>query len=223
MEQQKTLTEAEREAIALKHKRRILELGIPIFGMPPEDELEEFGGSVAFLPDPNAEARAGGAERGLAKSEEFRQRILDASTRLLQAAPRPDEGRPHHRKPGDLHRTARRLRGREVDLPDPALDREAEAAAFDRYANFEKAKIALGKEMNAVRNEVAAGLFPLLMTLLRFARDVLHVLKEWAKEDPEGPATAYFRDFNRTWRQSSARSRGKRRNERRPSLFKMSS
>ena len=209
MEQQKKkLTEAEREAIALKYKRRIIELGIPIFGVPPAEELEEFGNVVQFH-DPHAAERAEAVARSKEKSKEFEQRILDSTIQLLAAAPRPDEGRPNHRKPGDLRRTAERLRTCEVDLPDPSLDREAEADAFDRYANFELAQIALGKQIGAVRNEVGAKLLPVLMTLMAFAQDVLHVLKEWAREDPEGPAAGYFRDFNRAWRQGTAKPRGR--------------
>ena len=208
MQQKKQLTPEEREAIALKYKRRILELGIPIFGMPPESELEEYGANVVPFSDPNAETRAAAAERSRAKSQEFLRRIIDATIELSEAAPPPDQGRPHHRKPGDLHRTAERLLAGEVDLPE-GFDRVEEAASFDQHAEFEKQKIAFGREMDAVANEAAAGLLPVLMTLLAFAQDVLHVLKAWAQEDPDGPGAGYYRDFNRAWRQSTGRSRGR--------------
>src|SRR5947209_7485234 len=141
MDQQKKLTQAERDAITEKYQRRIIELGTPIFG--PPDALT--------ISEPNA------------KSQEFQRRIVDATIQLMEAAPPPDEETPPHRRPGDLNRTAARLRAGEVDLPDPTLDREQEAASFDRHADFARAEIAFGHEMDAVAAEALTGLLPVLM------------------------------------------------------------
>lgn len=90
MEQQKKkLTEAEREAIALKYKRRIIELGIPIFGVPPEEELEEFGGNVVPFHDPHAEERAEAVERSREKSKEFQLRAWECAARQMRTATPP--------------------------------------------------------------------------------------------------------------------------------------
>lgn len=204
MAQQKKLTDAEREAITAKYQRLIIELGTPIFGPPDEGEL---GPDVLPFPDPNAEARAMAVERGRAKAEEFERRIIDATIRLFEAAPPPDEEAPPHRKPGHLNRTAERLRAGEVDLPDPDLDREEVAASLDRYAAFEREELAFGQEMNAVTNEALDGLIPILLALKDFAVGALMIVKQWAQEDPEGPAAGYYREMNRAWRQGFGRSR----------------
>lgn len=111
-----------------------------------------------------------------------------------------------HRKPGDLNRTAERLRAGEVDLPD-GFDREEEAALFDRHADFAREEIAFGHEMDAVAIESLTGLLPVLLALKDFGRELLHVLKEWAQEDPDGPGAGYYRDFNRAVRQGAGRAR----------------
>ena len=205
MDQKKKLTDAEREAIAAKYQRRIIELGTPIFG-PPEEE-GECGPNVVPFPDPDAEARAIAAERSRAKSQEFERRIIDATIQLLEAAPPIDEEAPPHRKPGDLNRTAERLRAGEVDLPDPDLDREEVAASLDRHAEFARAKLSFGEEMDAVAYEAITGLLPVVLALKDFAIGVLHIAKQWAEEDPDGPAADYYRDLNRAWRQGAGRSR----------------
>jgi len=190
MHQKMKLTEAEREAIAAKYQRRIIELGTPIFG-PPDGDL-----NIVPFADP--------------KSQEFQRRIMDATLGLLEAAPPLDEETPPHRKPGDLNRTAERLRAGEVDLPDPSLDREEVAASFDKHAEFARKKVAFGAEMDAVANEALAGLLPVLLALKDFATELLQIVKEWAREDPDGPAAGYFRDMNRAWRQGAGRA-GRRR------------
>jgi hypothetical protein len=188
MHQKKILTTAQREAITAKYQRRIIELGIPLFG-PPDDEE---------LPAPNA------------KSQELQQRILDATIQLLETeAPPADEEAPRHRKPGDLVRTAERLRAEEVDLPDPSLDREEIAASLEKHAHFERAQVAFGNEMDAVTIEALEGLFPILVALREFVVDVFHVVKEWAEEDPDGPAGEYYQEMKRAWRKGAGRSRGK--------------
>ena len=191
MDQKKKLTDAEREAITAKYERRIIELGTPIFGPPDE----------------GAEARAIATEQSRAKSQEFERRIIDATIQLLEAAPPLDEEPPPHRRPGELNRTAERLRAGEVDLPDPDLDREEVAASLDRHAEFERKKVAFGGEMDSVANEAIAGLLPVVLALKAFATELLHIVKEWAQEDPEGPAAGYYRDMNRAWRQGAGRSR----------------
>lgn len=206
MEQQKKLTDAEREAIAAKYQRRIIELGTPIFGPPEEAEL---GPNVLPFPDPDAEARAIAAERSRAKAKEFQLRIIDATIELLEAAPPLDEEPPPHRRPSELNRTAERLRAGEVDLPDPDLDRFEVADSLDRHAEFERTKVAFGSEMDAVAYEALTGLLPVLLALKDFAAEVMKVVKEWAREDPDGPAAGYYRDLNRAWRQGAGRSRGK--------------
>src|SRR5437763_1408959 len=128
MDEKKKLTEEERAAIAAKYKRRIIELGTPLFGSA--ERWFVLGPDVEAIPDPYAEARAVAAEQSRAKSEEFLQRITDATIHLMEAAPPVDEEPPQHRKPGDLSRTAERLRAGKVDLPDPALDREEVAASL---------------------------------------------------------------------------------------------
>jgi hypothetical protein len=193
MEQKRKLTDAEREAIAAKYQRRIIELGTPIFGPLMEDG--EGAPNIVPFADP--------------KSQELERRIIDATIRLLETAPPADEETPPHRKPGDLNRTAERLRAGEVDLPDPDLDREEVAASFDRHADFARAKIAFGQEMDAVTEEALAGLLPILLALKDFAADLLNVVKQWAREDPDGPAVEYYREMNRAWRQGAGRSRGK--------------
>ena len=205
MDQQKKLTDAEREAIAAKYQRRIIELGTPIFGPPDEDEV--LGLDVLPFPDPNAEARAMAVERGRAKTLEFERRIIDATIQLFEAAPPRDEEAPPHRKPGHLNRTAERIRAGEVDLPDPDLDREEVAASFDRHAEFEREQLAFGKEMDAVTNEALDGLIPVLLALKDFMAGVLNIVKQWAQEDPDGPAAGYYRELNRAWRQGVGRSR----------------
>jgi hypothetical protein len=189
MHEQKKLTEAEREAIAAKYQRRIIELGTPIFGPPEED-----GAILVSSPDP--------------KAQELQLRIIDATIQLLEAAPPQDEETPHHRKPGDLHRTADRLREGEVDLPD-GFDREEAAAAFDRHAQFEEEKIAFGHEMDAVALEALAGLLPILERVNTFVFDVFHEMKRWAEEDPDGPGVGYYQEMARAWRKGAGRSRGK--------------
>lgn len=189
MDQKKQLTAEEREAITAKYQRRILELGTPIFGPPEESEAT----NVVSFPNP--------------KPQELQRRIIDATIELLEAAPPEDEETPHHRKPGDLHRTAERLREGDVDLPDPTLDREAVADSFDQHAEFERQKIAFGHEMDAVAVEALEGLLPILETLKNFAIDVLHEMKRWAEEDPDGPGAEYYRAMDRAWRQGAGRSR----------------
>jgi hypothetical protein len=193
MDQKKRLTDAEREAITAKYQRRIIELGTPLFGPPDE----------------GPEARTIATEQSRAKSQEFEQRIIDAAIQLLEAAPPLDEEPPPHRRPGELNRTAERLRAGEVDLPDPDLDREEVAASLDRHAEFERKKVAFGGEMDAVTNEALDGLLPVILALKDYATELLHIVKEWAQEDPEGPAAGYFRDLNRAWRQGAGRSRGR--------------
>lgn len=207
MKQMKKLTEAEREAITAKYQRRIIELGIPIFGMPDEAELAELN-VVGPFDDPNAEERAIRAERGRAKSAEFQRRIVNATIEMLEALPPEYDGPPKHRKPGDLNRTAERLRNNEVDLAD-GFDREEEAALLDQHAEFERAKIEFGHNMDAVALEALNGLLPILEAVKKFATDVFHLIKEWAREDPEGPAAGYYAELNRAWRQGAGRSRGR--------------
>lgn len=181
----KQLTDAERDAITAKYERRVIELGESIFG-----PMEEVGHRP-----PNE------------KSVEFERRIIDATIQLLEAAPPDYAGTAPHRKPGDLNRTAERLRAGEVDLPDPTLDREETAALFDRHAQFARSEIAFGQEMDAVANEAAAGLLPILMTLKEFVIDLTHLMKEWAQEDPDGPGAGYYRDFNRALKKGEGRTR----------------
>jgi hypothetical protein len=92
MQQQpkKILTQEERDAITAKYQRRIIELGIPIFGPPAEGEL---GPDVLPFPDPHAEERAAAAAQGRAKAQELQDRIVEATIQLLEAAPPPDESR----------------------------------------------------------------------------------------------------------------------------------
>ncbi len=194
MQQKKILTQAERDAIAAKYQRRILDLGTAVFGPLEESEASEASNVVPF-PDP--------------KAQEFQLRIIDATIQLLEAAPPEDEETPHHRKPGDLHRTAERLREGEVDLPDPTLDREAIADSFDQHAQFEKQKIAFGHEMDAVALEALEGLLPILETVKNFALDVFHEVKRWAEEDPDGPAAEYYQQMNRARREGAGRSRSR--------------
>jgi hypothetical protein len=196
MDEKRKLTDAEREAIAAKYQRRILELGTAVFG-PPEVAEGEPASNVLPFPDPNAE-----------KAQELERRIIDATIQLLEAAPPEDEVTPPNRKPGDLHRTAERLRAEEVDLPDPDLDREKAAASFDQHAAFEKQKIAFGREMDAVTLEALEGLVPILEAVKKLALDLFHEVKRWAEEDPEGPAAEYYRELYRAWRQGAGRSRG---------------
>lgn len=186
MHQKKILTEAERDAITAKYQRRILELGTAVFG-PPDEVIEER--------EPNA------------KAQELQRRIMDASIQFLEAAPADYVGTAPHRKPGDLNRTAERLRGEEVDLPD-GFDREEEAALLEEHAEFARAEIDFGHEMDAVALEALTGLLPILETVRKFVIDILHVVKEWAQEDPEGPGAEYYRELNRAWRQGAGRSRG---------------
>ena len=202
----KILTQAERDAITAKYQRRLIELGIPLFGLPEEGELAPELGAFS---DPDADARAIGRERGRAKAEEFQRRILDATIQLLET-PRPpaDEETPPHRKPGELNRTAERIRLSEVDLPDPALDREQVAASFDAHAELERAKIAFGQQMDAVTLEAIAGLLPILEAVKSFALDVFHEVKRWAEEDPDGPGAEMYEQLNRAWRKGAGRSRG---------------
>jgi hypothetical protein len=209
MHQKKNLTTAEREAITAKYQRRIIELGIGLFG-PPDEGEETFGANVVPFPDPNAEAHAAAAERSQAKAHEFQCRIIDATIQLLETeAPPLDEEAPPHRKPGDLIRTADRLRTHDVDLPDPTLDREEVAASLDTHAKFEKAKVAFGAKMDAVALEAITGLLPILEAVKIFVLDVFHVIKEWAQEDPDGPGAELYRDMNRAWRKGAGRSRGR--------------
>ena len=205
MQQKKILTQAERDAITAKYQRRIIELGIPIFGPPDEGEL---GPNVLPFPDPHADERTAAAEEGRAKAQELQDRIVDATIQLLEAAPPPDELRPAHRKPGDLDRTAARLRAGEVDLPE-GFDREEVAASFDAHANFARKEIAYGQEMEAVALEALTGLLPVLEALKNFALDVFHEVKRWAEEDPDGPGADLYRDLNRAWRKGAGRSRGR--------------
>ena len=193
MHQKKQLTLQEREAIAAKYQRRIIELGTPIFG-PPEDGA--FSSNVVPFPNP--------------KADELLSRILEASKQLLEAAPPLDEEPPAHRKPGDLVRTAERLRAGEVDLPDPTLDREEVADSLESHAEFERAKLAFGEEMDAITLEALAGLEPILHAVVNFALDVFHEVKRWAEEDPEGPGADLYRDLNRARRQGAGRSRGRK-------------
>jgi hypothetical protein len=208
MKQKRQLTQTEREAITAKYQRRIIELGTPIFG-PPDEQDEESGANVMPFPDPNAEGLAMAAERGRAKAEEFQRRILDATIQMLETAPPLDEEPPPHRKPGDLVRTANRLMAGEVDLPDPDLDRGEVAASLEAHAEFERAKLAFGEEMDAVTLEALSGLLPILEVVKSFALDVFHEVKRWAEEDPDGPAAEYCRELNRAWRQGAGRSRGR--------------
>ncbi|HEX7138189.1 MAG TPA: hypothetical protein VF219_10095 [Vicinamibacterales bacterium] len=206
MQQKKVLTQAERDAITAKYQRRILELGIPIFGPPDEGEL---GPNVLPFPDPHAEERAVAAEEGREKAEELQRRIIDAAIQFLETAPPPDELRPAHRKPGDLDRTAARLSAGEVDLPE-GFDREKEAASFAGQADFARAGIAFGHEMEAVTLEALTGLLPILEAVRAFALNVFHEVKRWAEEDPDGPGADLYRELNRAWRQGAGRSRGRR-------------
>ena len=205
MQQKKILTQAERDAITAKYQRRIIELGIPIFGPPDEGELPP---NVLPFPDPNAEERAIAAEAGRAKAQELERRIIDATIQLLEATPPDEEARPAHRKPGDLNRTAERLRGHEVDLPE-GFDREEEAAKFDRYADFARVEIAYGEQVDAVALEALNGLLPILEAVKKFALDVFHEVKRWAEEDPDGPGAELFRELNRAWRKGAGRSRSR--------------
>ncbi|HEX3584335.1 MAG TPA: hypothetical protein VH087_21420 [Thermoanaerobaculia bacterium] len=184
MHQKKQLTPEQREAIAAKYQRRIIELGTPIFG-PPEE---------AGLHPPNA------------KSQELQRRIIDASIQLLEAVPPDYEGTAPHRKPGDLNRTAERLLAEEVDLP-AGFDRKEEAALFDQHAELERQKIAFGQQMDGVTLEAIEGLIPILEIVKNFASDVFHEMKRWAEEDPEGPGAALYDEMNRAWRQGAGRSR----------------
>jgi hypothetical protein len=203
----KILTQAERDAITAKYHRRIIERGIALFGMPPEDELDP---SLGPFTDPYAEERAIAKEQGRAKSEESRRRIYEATLELLAATPPPaDEETPAHRKPGDLNRTAERIRSGEVDLPDPALDREQVAASFDAHAEFERSKIAFGQKMDAVAHEAITGLLPIMEGLKDFAFDVFHEFKRWAAEDPDGPGAEMYEKLNRALRQGTGRSRAR--------------
>ena len=205
MQQKRILTQMERDAITAKYQRRIIELGIPIFGPPEEGE---FGPNVVPFPDPHAEERAIAAEKGRAKAQEFQDRIVDATIQLLETAPPPDELRPAHRKPGDLERTAARLRSGEVDLPE-GFDREQEAATFDRQAAFARQQIAFGQEMDAVALEALTGLLPILEAVKEFALNVFHEVKRWAEEDPDGPGAEMYRELNKAWRKGAGRSRGR--------------
>ena len=181
----KQLTDAERAAITAKYERRVTELAEAYFG--PMDEIG--------LRPPDA------------KSVEFDRRIIDATIQLLETVPPDYAGTTPHRKPGDLKRTAERLRKEEVDLPDPALDREEEAARFDQHAEFERSKIDFGHEMDAVGIEALEGLLPILLKLKEFAIDLTHLMKEWAQEDPDGPGAVYYRDFNRALKKGAGRQR----------------
>ena len=96
MDQKKKLTDAEREAIAAKYQRRILELGTAVFG--PPDEV--------------------GTNPKDAKAQELERRIIDASIQLFEAAPPDVQETAPHRKPGDLNRTAERQRTGDDYLPD---------------------------------------------------------------------------------------------------------
>lgn len=182
--QKKPLTPEEREAIAAKYQRRILELGTAVFG-----PLEEVGQRPKD-----------------AKSLEFERRIIDASIQLLEAVPPDYDGTAPHRKPGDLDRTAERLRTNEVDLPE-GFDREKEAARFGQHANLERQKIASGHEFDAVALEALEGLIPILEVVKNFALDVFHEMKRWAEEDPDGPGAGYYEEMKRAWRQGAGRSR----------------
>jgi len=206
MQQKKSLTQAERDAIAAKYQRRIIELGIPIFG--PLDAAELPPG-ILPLPDPNAEERAAAAKAGRAKALELQQRIIDATIQLLEAAPPPDVLRPAHRKPGDLDRTAARLRAGEVDLPE-GFDREEEAATFEGQAKFARAEIAFGRQMDAVALEALTGLLPILEAVKDFATNVFHEVKRWVEEDPDGAGAEMYRELNKAWRKGAGRSRGRR-------------
>jgi len=192
MQQKKVLTQAERDAITAKYQRRIIELGIPIFGPPGEDDP---GTNVLPPPAPHA--------------QELQQRIVDATIQLLETTPPPDEARPAHRKPGDLERTAARLRAGEVDLPE-GFDREQEAASFEGQAKFARAQIAFGQEMDAVALEALTGLLPILEAVKDFAMNVFHEVKRWAEEDPDGPGAEVYRELNKAWRKGAGRSRGRR-------------
>lgn len=207
MHQKKVLTQAERDAITAKYQRRIIELGIPIFG--PPDPAWAASVNIAPFPDPNAEERAAAAEAGRAKAAELQRRIIDATIQLLETMPPPDELRPAHRKPGDLDRTAARVRAGEVDVPE-GFDREEVAASFDAHADFARAQIAFGQEMDAVTVEALAGLLPMLEAVKNFALDVFHEVKRWEEEDPDGPAADLYHDMNRAWRKGAGRSRGRR-------------
>ncbi|HEV8432884.1 MAG TPA: hypothetical protein VGR95_05680 [Thermoanaerobaculia bacterium] len=205
MQQKKVLTQQERDAITAKYQRRIIELGIPVFGPPDEGDL---GPNVVPFPDPNAEERATAAEAGRAKAQEFQDRIVDATIQLLETAPPPDELRPAHRKPGDLDRTAARLRAHEVDLPE-GFDPEQEAATFEGQAKFSRAQIAFGQEMDAVALEALTGLLPILEAVRDFALNVFHEVKRWAEEDPDGPGADLYRELNKARRKGAGRSRGR--------------
>jgi hypothetical protein len=100
------------------------------------------------------------------------------------------------------------LRGEEVDLPE-GFDREEEAARFDRYADFARAEIAFGHQMDAVALEALTGLLPILEAVKKFALDVFHEVKRWAEEDPDGPGAQYFHELNRARREGAGRSRGR--------------
>lgn len=189
-EQKKKLTDEERQAIQEKYERRIHDLGRHYFG--PEWFPEP--GQEASIPDPSAHAQA------------LRRRILDASIQLLEAAPPPDRGEPPHRKPGDLERTAERLRNHEVDLPE-GYDREEEAAAFEQYAEFARTKIDFGHTMDSVAIDALLGLVPILETFKKFGIDLTHIFKEWALEDPDGPAPAHYEEFNRALKKGAGRPR----------------
>jgi len=208
MQQQpkKILTQAERDAITAKYQRRIIELGIPIFGPPAEGEL---GSDVLPVPDPHAEERAAAAAQGRAKAQELQDRIVDATIQLLEAAPPPDELRPAHRKPGDLDRTAARLRADEVDVPE-GFDREEVAASFDAHAGFARAEIAYGHAMDAVALEALTGLLTIVEAVRDFVIEVFHEVKRWAEEDPDGPGADLYRELNKAWRKGAGRTRGKR-------------
>jgi len=205
MQQKKVLTQQERDAITAKYQRRIIELGIPVFGPPDEGDL---GPNVVPFPDPNAEERAIAVEAGRAKAQEFQDRIVDATIQLLETAPPPDELRPAHRKPGDLERTAARLRAHEVDLPE-GFDPEQEAATFEGQAKFSRAQIAFGQEMDAVALEALTGLLPILEAVRDFALNVFHEVKRWAEEDPDGPGADLYRELNKARRKGAGRSRGR--------------
>jgi hypothetical protein len=205
MQQKKVLTQQERDAITAKYQRRIIELGIPVFGPPDEGDL---GPNVVPFPDPNAEERAIAAEAGRAKAQEFQDRIVDATIQLLETAPPPDELRPAHRKPGDLERTAARLRAHEIDLPE-GFDPEQEAATFEGQAKFSRAQIAFGQEMDAVALEALTGLLPILEAVRDFALNVFHEVKRWAEEDPDGPGADLYRELNKARRKGAGRSRGR--------------
>lgn len=78
---------------------------------------------------------------------------------------------------------------------------------FDQHAKFERQKIASGHEFDAVALEALEGLLPILETVKNFAFDVLHEMKRWAEEDPDGPGVGYYQQMNRAWREGAGRSR----------------